>query len=418
MTKKRAKKLIFLTNIFPYEKGEAFIEAEFPFLEGYFDEIHIVTTHPKTDNCRIDTSKTRVSSFLYRFEAMDVVRLIGILFSRVLWREIRDIRKNYRLTFSKTLINTLFKSLLFAKKMADFIVEQDKMNPDSQTLLYSYWCNNTALASVMAKKKIPHAVAISKTHGWDLFFERADSAYLPYRRFLLNHLDKLVFISKEGHDYFSNKFPYCPTDKLHISRLGVNRVDSLNPEHSDTFRIVSCSNIIPLKQIDKIIEALSLVNTPIEWVHFGAGTPAYENKIKLLCKQKLDSKENIQYQLRGFVENKEVLNYYTDNHISLFINTSKTEGLPVSIMEAMAAGIPVIAPAVNGIPEIVNESNGLLLSADFKAEELAKAIRKFVKMDMHEMGTYRRNALRTWEKGYDAELNFKLFIDFIESLLF
>lgn len=52
---------------------------------------------------------------------------------------------------------------------------------------------------------------------------------------------------------------------------------------------------------------------------------------------------------------------------------SDSEGIPVSIMEAMSFGIPVIARNVGGMSEIVNEENGLLLEND-DAEDAASKI--------------------------------------------
>lgn len=49
------------------------------------------------------------------------------------------------------------------------------------------------------------------------------------------------------------------------------------------------------------------------------------------------------------------LPYY--NALDLYLNTSIHEGIPLSILEAMACGIPVVAPKVGGIPEII--SNGV-----------------------------------------------------------
>ncbi|MBK6912265.1 MAG: glycosyltransferase [Ignavibacteriales bacterium] len=70
---------------------------------------------------------------------------------------------------------------------------------------------------------------------------------------------------------------------------------------------------------------------------------------------------NLKINLRGNINNDELLEYYKNNLIDIFINTSDSEGLPVSIIEAQNFGIPVIAPALGGIPEIVNGNNELFI---------------------------------------------------------
>ena len=46
-----------------------------------------------------------------------------------------------------------------------------------------------------------------------------------------------------------------------------------------------------------------------------------------------------------------------------FVMSSKSEGLPMSLLEAMAAGVPCIATAVGGIPDLFGEDRGLLVPA-------------------------------------------------------
>ena len=48
-----------------------------------------------------------------------------------------------------------------------------------------------------------------------------------------------------------------------------------------------------------------------------------------------------------------MLDYYKNNIIDIFINLSASEGIPVSIMDAISFGIPCIATNVGGTGEIV-----------------------------------------------------------------
>ncbi len=61
------------------------------------------------------------------------------------------------------------------------------------------------------------------------------------------------------------------------------------------------------------------------------------------------------------MSNDKILDVYEQFDVDFFINLSDSEWIPVTIMEAMPMGIPVIDRNVGGISEIVNKSNGLLL---------------------------------------------------------
>lgn len=84
-----------------------------------------------------------------------------------------------------------------------------------------------------------------------------------------------------------------------------------------------------------------------------------------------------------------------------FILFSQNEGLPISIIEAMRSGLPVISTTVAGIPELVDDGlNGYLVSPD--AEELSKRLRKIVeeRPDLQQMGQESR---RLFEQNFTRE---------------
>jgi glycosyltransferase involved in cell wall biosynthesis len=74
-------------------------------------------------------------------------------------------------------------------------------------------------------------------------------------------------------------------------------------------------------------------------------------------------------QLQGECENVAELLAVSD----VFVSASHWEGLPISLLEAMATGLPVVATRVGDIPRVVHSETGILVSPA-KPDELAQAI--------------------------------------------
>src|SRR5690606_27302811 len=121
-----------------------------------------------------------------------------------------------------------------------------------------------------------------------------------------------------------------------------------------------------LKRVHLIVSALQTIeNQEIEWIHFGDGV--LYNEVATLSK---GLSSNIKSIFKGRVLNSEILNFYKNNYVDLFVNISTNEGIPVSIMEAFSFGIPTFATNVGATAELVNEFNGMLVEKDFDIQEL------------------------------------------------
>ena len=100
--------------------------------------------------------------------------------------------------------------------------------------------------------------------------------------------------------------------------------------------------------------------------------------------------------------------------VYLLLNVSASEGVPVSIMEAMSFGIPVIATAVGGTPEIVNNNNGYLLNENPSPDEIASKLLEYHYLPEEEKNNKRKAAYEMWKNNYNAEKNY---LEFVKSIL-
>ena len=97
----------------------------------------------------------------------------------------------------------------------------------------------------------------------------------------------------------------------------------------------------------------------------------------------------------------------------MFINLSSSEGIPVSIMEALSAGIPVVATNVGGTSEAVNSLTGFLIPADFNSADVALTITNYLNLEPAQQLQYRQNAYEFWKENFEAGKNYG---DFLRSI--
>ena len=192
------------------------------------------------------------------------------------------------------------------------------------------------------------------------------------------------------------------TDKMKVRYLGsVRYYWPIAPEKDrKSFTICTCSGMTKVKRVQIVIRTLALwQGNKIHWVHLGGG-PLME-QLRQLAEEKLGKKQNVTYEFTGKLENIEVHKFYRDHYIDLFLNVSESEGLPVSIMEAMSYGIPTMATDVGATREVVQKKE-MLLPKDITPEKLIRRIGWFHALPQSEQLAYRNECRAVWEKQFDA----------------
>jgi colanic acid/amylovoran biosynthesis glycosyltransferase len=408
------KNLILITASFPFGTGEAFIRSEFPFLCDHFRSIFIFTQGKGAEiNIHIPSHVTvfplpELPGLCHKISSLALITQTVFRAEVKIAREKYGLKTNFRL--KKIAALSMKMGRVYANIIGKEIFDKQGLHPND-TLIYSYWLSDAAIAAALLRDKFKGVKSIARAHGWDVYFERHNPKYLPFRNLLFQNLDAIYTVSENGRKYLIDKALHTDDCPVKLSRLGTLNHFSLpvfdmqNPQ----LKIASCSSVIPLKRLDMLAAGITKIESPsVHWEHFGGGEnlPDLQQQSKTLIKGR-DQK----HIFHGNIPNDEVLAHLHRGNFDLFINTSSYEGIPVSIMEALSFGIPVVATAVGGTPEIVKHGiNGILLRADCTAEDIASAILEYYHYPSEKKLEMRRMARQSWEKEYNAAVNYPAFI--------
>lgn len=403
--------LIILTDKYPYGNGETYIETERPYWSK-FDRVFICPVLARKedeirDNFKALPYETIVNTVDCKPGFFDAIfGLLGSIRIRDYYQEIITLKKSNRLTVQR-IKYLLFVGILSNLRINRIEKEIRHLLNDSQNqnrLLYSYWMYEPAIVATGLVDKLHCNRLISRVHRYDLYEELQKMGYIPFRERVLKKIDRLYSISDDGLNYFSEHYGGKYDKKIIISRLGTARKYSVyNGDRGEETVVVSCSNLIPVKRVGLIVNALKKYDKSISWYHFGDGIlrQELENQVKTLP-------ENVHAHFMGFTMNEDIQKFYSEHYIDAFLNVSESEGVPVSIMEAQSYGLPVIATDAGGTRELVHDKiNGVLLKIDFCDFDLIRAINEVIQKGRQ----YRGKAIETWSNMSDSQTICNEFFD-------
>lgn len=236
------------------------------------------------------------------------------------------------------------------------------------------------LAARSARKK--GTKVIYTAHGFH-FFKGAPLvnwlAYYPAERWLAKYTDVLITINTEDYEiakkFKVNRIEYVPgvgidTDKF--KNIEVNRTEkreSLGVSEDD-FMIISVGELNKNKNHQVIIRAIAkLRNEKIKYVLCGQGP--LETELRELAKE-LDVENQVKFL--GFRKDVPDLMKVAD----LFAFPSYREGLSLSLMEAMASGLPVVCSEIRGNTDLIEDGKGGYLVEPSDVEGFAKYIKELI----------------------------------------
>jgi glycosyltransferase involved in cell wall biosynthesis len=179
-------------------------------------------------------------------------------------------------------------------------------------------------------------------------------------RTIFKHIAHL-YISLSRQDQKTLSTLGIPKNKITYLPNGVD-TDLFSPqEKKEDNLLLFVGRIGPNKGLHILLESLSYLKKSIRLVIIGPADwnlEYYQNMLNLIESENRKKKHEIRYL--GALAQADIIKWY--QKASILILPSFEEGLPVTTLEALSCGTPVIATPVGGIPEVIkNHENGILI---------------------------------------------------------
>lgn len=222
--------------------------------------------------------------------------------------------------------------------------------------------------------------------------------------------DEVVWISQNGKRIFLGNHPQYATKTSAVVN-GINDMAPVEiaPSTDHKYRMVTTGTVCRRKGQYIIVEAMHrmdkdiLKNTHLTVMGIGADYSMLTEKAKEYGMQDYIT-------FLGNVPNAEVHQHLCAENI--FVLMSSNEGLPISVLEAMRAGLPVISTKVDGIPEQVDERNGVLIDPDI--EQLTDVLNRLPEYDWESLG---KGSRKRFEQEYTFERMLRDYADMFDKLI-
>jgi glycosyltransferase involved in cell wall biosynthesis len=142
-------------------------------------------------------------------------------------------------------------------------------------------------------------------------------------------------------------------------------------------RIIFVGRLHPIKGVQYLLQGMKMVHEEMPDAKLILVGDGEEREHLESLTDSLEIRECVEFV--GKVPHERVQDYM--NQSEVFVLPSLSEGFPVTILEAMACGLPIVATRVRGIPDIIEDgTNGYLVDTK-NPKQIAQALQKFWKMN-------------------------------------
>lgn len=366
------------------------------FIGGAEVAIKEITDRISPEEIEFDMVTLRLDSRLPKFEKIGNINIHRLgLSSR---QKNSSDSLSWYLHFNKYLFVFLgfFKALSLHKK--------NKYNA-----IWSMMATYNSFAAVLFKlcsPQVPFILTLQEGDPIPYIKRRALPAY-PLFKMIFTRADYIQTISNYLADWAKEMKATCPVVVIPNAvdfevfshkkpQAGLEILKQKLGKKTDDIFLITTSRLVVKNAVGDIIDSLQYLPHNVKFLVLGTGYQEEELKEKV---EKLKLSERVKFL--GYVSHKEMPQYL---HISdIFIRPSLSEGFGNSYIEAMAAGIPIIATPVGGIVDFLRDGETGLFCDVSSPKSIAQKVEKLIK-DTESRDFIIKNAIKMVKEKYQWSL--------------
>ncbi|MEM3828245.1 MAG: glycosyltransferase family 4 protein [Conexivisphaerales archaeon] len=293
----------------------------------------------------------------YDVDGIKVYRVAGVDLTKLFQMQLsvpKDIKKvlNVAKDFSPDIIHA--HNIFFTTSLLAVLIKR----VSHRKLVFSAHLGDVSNLALLGRWKALAAKAYEKFFG----------------KIILSSSDAIIAVSHAVRQHVISLG--APPKKVVVIPNGVDLEEfssSFNMQKSIKPEVIFVGRLIPNKGLEYLVEAAKiLINSKITKVRFKiVGDGPYRQQLEeLVARYGLSP----YFEFLGFVPKvSEIL-----RNGGIFVRPSLTEGMPLTILEAMASGLPIIATRVSGTSEIIMHNETGILIEPGNVRQLAEAIKYLV----------------------------------------
>lgn len=358
-------RIAYVTSQFPFGPGEAFLEAEAAALAELGGELLLVPARPKSLESRYPDLHARSVRL-----APYAPRTLLLAAGEVLRSPVHTVSLLVRLIGARCRVPAKLKNLaLYPKALA----VASTLRSERIEHIHAHWLSTPSTIAYLASELtgIPWSCT---AHRFDIFEENLLPAKLASARFVRA-------ISARNRALVMAHGNGSSAERCTVVHMGV-RLRGISPEPAEhaCLRLVCAASLVPVKGHRYLIEALARLRD--RGLSFRCDVIGDGPLRGTIARQISERHLEPFVRLCGNVPHESLLADLTAGIYDVAVLAStesgtEFEGIPVALMEAMAAGLPCVATYTGSIPELIDGESGSLLVPQRDALALAAAIAAF-----------------------------------------